>query len=61
MLEVKGREREEDRTKRSYLDEWVRAVNAHGGFGRWRHAVSRNPGDINGILADILRSEGVEP
>ncbi len=61
VLEVKGREWEEDRTKRSYLDEWVRAVNAHGGFGRWRHAVSRNPGDINRILADILRSDGVEP
>ena len=51
ILETKGRDREQDKTKRGFLDEWVRAVNAHGGFGRWSWAVSRQPGEIKGILA----------
>ena len=37
--------------RRSYLREWVNAVNAHGGFGRWSCAVSANPGEIHDILA----------
>ena len=51
VLEVKGRERDRDHTKRRFLDEWVAAVNAHRGFGRWRWAVSRKPGDVHDILA----------
>ena len=51
VLEVKGRERDRDRTKRRFLDEWVTAVNAHGGFGRWRWAVSKKPSDVHDILA----------
>ncbi|MEW6574282.1 MAG: BPTD_3080 family restriction endonuclease [Bacillota bacterium] len=53
VLETKGQDTEQDKTKRRFLDEWVTAVNAHGGFGRWRRAVSRNPGEIAGILAGI--------
>ena len=37
ILEVKGLVREKDETKRNYLDEWVRAVNADGRFGYWAH------------------------
>ena len=51
VLEVKGRERDRDHTKRRFLDEWVAAVNAHRGFGRWRWAVSRKPSDVHDILA----------
>ncbi len=51
VLETKGRDSEQDQTKRRFLDEWVRAVNAHGGFGHWAWDVSRNPGDIPDILA----------
>ncbi len=36
VLETKGQDTEQDRVKRRYLDEWTQAVNAHGGFGRWR-------------------------
>ena len=50
VLEVKGRVRESDPVKRRYMNEWCQAVNAHGGFGRWRHAVSRGPGKVHGIL-----------
>ncbi len=56
VLEVKGREREEDRTKRRYMEEWCEAVNAHGGFGRWECAVSWRPGDVQDILAAKARA-----
>ncbi|MBI4492858.1 MAG: DEAD/DEAH box helicase family protein [Chloroflexi bacterium] len=50
VLEVKGQDSQEDRSKREFLAEWVRAVNAHGGFGHWRCAVSRDPKDVGAIL-----------
>ena len=44
VLETKGRDGDRDRTRCEYLAEWVRAVNAHGGFGRWAwDAVMRVP------------------
>ena len=51
VLEVKGRDSAENQTKRRFLDEWVNAVNAHGGFGRWACDVSFDPGDIKDVLA----------
>ncbi len=50
ILEVKGQDTQKDKTKREFLDEWVRAVNEHGGFGRWRWGVSRHPKDVAGLL-----------
>jgi type III restriction enzyme len=50
VLETKGQDAEQDKIKRRYLDEWVKAVNAHGGFGHWRSAVAHQPGEINDIL-----------
>lgn len=50
VLETKGQDSQQDRTKREFLDEWVRAVNAHGGFGEWKWAVSKHPGDVGGLI-----------
>ncbi len=50
ILETKGQETEQDKVKLRYLDEWAQAVNAHGGFGDWRCAVAKAPGDIRDIL-----------
>ena len=50
VLEVKGQDDQRNRTKRQFLDEWIRAVNAHGGFGQWAWAVSLNPADLPDIL-----------
>lgn len=50
ILEVKGQDDDEQRTKRQFLDEWVRAVNTHAGFGEWAWAVSRRPLDVLDIL-----------
>ncbi|MCL5045045.1 MAG: hypothetical protein M1336_07145 [Deltaproteobacteria bacterium] len=54
ILETKGRESEEDRTKRRFLDQWVRAVNADGRFRRWRWAVSKTPADVKDLLASPI-------
>ena len=53
VLEIKGRDRdsEQNQEKRKALEEWVAAVNDHGGFGRWSCDVARRPGDIQDILA----------
>ncbi|MEX0702459.1 MAG: DEAD/DEAH box helicase family protein [Planctomycetales bacterium] len=50
VLETKGQETDEARTKHQFLDEWVRAVNAHGGFGRWTWDVSRDTADLPLLL-----------
>lgn len=50
VLETKGRDTQEDRTKREFLDEWIRAVNEDGGFGHWQWDVSRDPADVAGII-----------
>lgn len=50
VLEVKGQDNQEQQTKREFLSEWVRAINAQGGFGTWAADVSRYPSDIHEIL-----------
>jgi type III restriction enzyme len=50
ILETKGQDSQQDKTKRQFLEEWVKAVNQHGGFGLWQWAVSTDPKDIKGIL-----------
>jgi type III restriction enzyme len=57
VLETKGQDTDQDKTKRRFLEEWVRAVNEHGGFGRWRWDVSHDPGDV----ADILKRHASAP
>ena len=50
-LETKGRQDAQSAAKRRALDEWVRAVNQYGCFGRWAADVSYNPADVQDILA----------
>jgi type III restriction enzyme len=50
ILETKGQDTKQDKAKREFLDEWVRAVNEHGGFGNWSWAVSKNPADVGGLI-----------
>ncbi|WP_423905972.1 BPTD_3080 family restriction endonuclease [Candidatus Spongiihabitans sp.] len=46
ILEVKGTDSQQDKTKRKYLNQWVQAVNEQGGFGTWHWDVSFHPSDI---------------
>ena len=57
ILETKGQDTQRDKTKRRFLDEWVKAVNEHGGFGKWRWAVSRNPADVRRIIKGTIDKE----
>ena len=50
ILEVKGKKTLRDEAKLRYLNEWVRAVNEHGGFGVWGWNIIENIADIKGIL-----------
>jgi type III restriction enzyme len=50
VLEVKGQDTQENRSKRQFLDEWVKAVNSHGGFGVWAWDVVLQPKEILGVL-----------
>jgi type III restriction enzyme len=52
IIETKGQDNEQNKTKRAYLDEWCRAVNEHGGFGKWKWAVSFDPNDLQKIIYD---------
>jgi type III restriction enzyme len=54
VLKVKGQETAKDQTKRRFMDEWIRAVTDHGGFGKCAWVVSRNPSDVHDALAGHL-------
>lgn len=54
ILETKGQDIQKDKTKREFLDEWVRAVNGHKGFGKWAWTVSKKPGELKGIINGTL-------
>jgi type III restriction enzyme len=60
VLEIKGEDTPQNQTKRRFLDEWVKAVNQHGEFGRWAWDVSRDPSDVPDILdKHAARSNGL--
>ncbi|MCK4734993.1 MAG: DEAD/DEAH box helicase family protein, partial [Methanophagales archaeon] len=46
ILEVKGMDDQQNKTKREYLDEWIKAVNSDGRFGQWCWDVSFRTSDI---------------
>ena len=50
ILETKGKETERTHTKYRFLQEWVKAVNIHGGFGHWSCDMSLVPGKFHEIL-----------
>lgn len=54
ILETKGIDNQQNKTKREFLNEWVKAVNNHGGFGKWRWNVSFHPSDMEQIVKKCL-------
>ena len=55
VLEVKGVDSQQNKTKREFLDEWIRAINSQGGFGKWEWAVSKNTADIEGLIDEAMK------
>jgi type III restriction enzyme len=50
IVETKGQNTPQDDTKRRYLGEWVKAVNEHGGFGKWKSDRCLNPSDLPTVI-----------
>ncbi len=46
-----------EQISRGYLNEWIKALNGHGGFGKWRSDVSFHPSDLEQILKKYLRQK----
>ena len=61
VLEVKGDPLDIDRSKEKYLEDWARAVNAHGGFGRWSCAMYLPGDDLDRLLAEASPPGAVTP
>lgn len=57
ILETKGQDRDKDKTKRAFLDEWCRAVNQQGGFGTWKWDVSFDANDLEEKLLKAVETE----
>lgn len=54
ILETKGVDSQQNQTKREFLNEWVKAVNSHIGFGKWHWDVSFHPSDLGQILKKYI-------
>lgn len=51
LVEVKGMEREQDRSKEAGARRWIEAVNHWGRLGRWRYAKTHSPHQLASVLA----------
>jgi type III restriction enzyme len=61
ILEVKGMDDQQNKTKRDYLNEWVNAVNEDGRFGTWSWDVSFRTSDVKDIIRKHARAETRTP
>lgn len=57
ILEVKGMDNQQNKTKRQYLDEWINAINNDGRFGKWCWDVSFRTSDIKDIINKHSKKE----
>jgi len=57
VLEIKGIDSDQNRTKRSFLNEWVGAVTEDGRFGVWTSDVAFAQSEVKGILRNYSESD----
>ncbi len=50
VLEVKGVDTPQNERKRKFLDEWIKAVNVDGRFGKWAWDVIFNPNELDNVI-----------
>ncbi len=60
-LEIKGSDGPQNKAKRDALGEWVRAINANGGFGRWASDVVFEPQYLEDIIIKHSQPLVTEP
>lgn len=56
VLEVKGQDDDQNRTKRRYLKEWTDAVNDDGGYGTWVFDVAFHQTEVRGIISKHMKT-----
>lgn len=52
IIEVKGDEKNKDKTKKAFLNEWIETINNYGGFGKWNHVMLKDIYDLKVILRE---------
>jgi len=57
ILEIKGRDDEQNKTKRRSLKEWVEAVNLNGRFGTWAYDVAFHHTEVRDILSKHAKAK----
>ncbi len=57
ILETKGYDPLED-VKRAAAERWCSAVNALGGYGRWRYKMIRRTDEVRGVLDNSFTASG---
>lgn len=50
VLEIKGKDSEQNKAKRDALKEWIEAVNEDGKFGTWSWDVAFDPAEVRPII-----------
>ncbi len=50
LLEIKGQAGEQNEAKRAAMQQWVEAINGHGGFGVWAHEVAFEMAALHDLL-----------
>ena len=50
VLEIKGKDSEQNKAKRDALKEWIEAVNENGKFGTWSWDVAFDPAEVMPII-----------
>jgi type III restriction enzyme len=60
VLEIKGEDSEKDRTKRKYLDEWIKAVNQDARFAKWSWDVAFAQSEVRSIIRKHSESSTTE-
>ena len=57
ILEIKGRDNEQNKQKRKNLEEWVNVVNEDGNYGTWTWDVAFHPSEVKRIIGKHAKTE----
>ena len=57
ILEIKGKDDDQNKVKRKFLEEWVDVVNDDGKYGTWVWDVAFHPTEVKGIIEKHLKSK----
>ena len=57
VLEIKGKDDDQNREKRRYLEEWTDVVNEDGNYGTWTWDVAFHPAEVKGIIEKHFKTK----